>query len=266
MVDSDLRFAESMDMYRFIIGFVIAAMMPMDAMADDVVHVPGSIAKTARFTGASGQPMMVSQGGNGARVVVGKAAMITAMLGSTIVPRQRVSETHPVRVELLAGGYLLHTGSEAVEFIIGKSTVRMRQAQMLVVQVSGNWYVKVTALFGEGVAEVLVPAPHKNVEAEPQAEVLPEFLVTVLPVGTGHRLDFERGPLRADVISKPHFSQIAGYLTPSSGNEMIIPQVDIEDPADYQAKSSKTSEMVEGVEIEDIEIEIEVDCVEICVD
>lgn len=262
--------------------FVITVLLSAQAANAQVARVPSPVAEGAAFS----EDQLVAEGPDGARLVVGGAAMITAVSGSKILA---VSQPSPeaLKIALGDGAFALHVGSKPVVFEIAGATVEAAGALMTV----SDRLVKVDALFDGGkveakrMVEVPAPAPAQEEEAadakkpkkkggkkEEEPQLVPQRLepppmelrITALEAGKTYRLSAGAEPEQASADEKRRVEEIPARLA-AKPKQVALKPAPIEDPKDIAGASDGAGDM-ELAEIEAVEVEIEADCVEICTD
>ncbi len=226
-------------MKRIVAFQVFAGVILLSVTAGAVVHVPNPLSEKAVFAGDKLTAME-----DGARLVAGEAVMITGTKDSQI---SKIEESNPAatRVELTSGGFRVHVGSKPVVIVLGDEEIETRSAELLIVSFEGGWTVDVVALSRGGSIQIKEGAQPPN----------PGAPIQLAP---------GQDPVTAQAFAKTHLKEFAARLTEQPRPTKLRLQ-DIETPSDLAtAKGGESDESV--LEIDVIEIEVESDCVEVCVD
>lgn len=278
----------------FGIGLAALVLAPVADAADDGVPVPNLEAPKASFTAAKGaERTFVARGADRARMVAFEAVLITGNLGSKVqLDTAPSEEDEPPTVVLLDGGFHAVVGSRPVALRLGDTSLRASRAAVIAVKLGKKWVVKVEPESDEGFAEVIPPAPPAPVEAapddgtdaepdaepdtEPDAEPAPAPAPPPEPIRLtpGKRHTLSSGEQRPAERSESQFlDKTIDRLIPGAGDQLLPtqrPQVvqleprDVEDPRDFVVASAGADAALGELELEDIEVDV--GCVEICVD
>jgi hypothetical protein len=264
------------------------ALLPGRAAADDGVPVPNLTLPGAAFAPsgkpAAGQrPVFVASGEDGARLVAFEAALLTAVIGSRVelAAAPTAEGEQPAALSLLQGAYHVVTGSKPVDLKLGRATIRASRAELLVAQLGQAWVVrilerseggKVVALPQESPQPAPAPAEPATDEDEPEAATPiaaapapePDPAVELEP-GTSYTIRKGRPPLKADRRATQLLDKTNERLLPQPGPQTtLLEPRDITDPSDFSILGGVTDDALADIELEDIEVEV--GCVEICVD
>jgi hypothetical protein len=184
---------------------------------------------------------LVARGGDGARLVAGGAAVITGAEGSKLT----VGEGDVPRVALGGGGFALHVGSRAIVAEVCGAEIEARGAEILVLAAGDTCTVRVEQLFRGGSVAIRGPEP------------------VPIPTRETRRIVAGGDPGTAQPETPREMERLLKKLTVAPAPPRIAP-VDLEDPADLE-KAAHGGEL-DQLEIETIEVEVDSDCVEICID
>ncbi|MCP4604433.1 MAG: hypothetical protein GY847_28580 [Proteobacteria bacterium] len=225
-------------MKRLVTFQVFTGLILLSLTALAVVNVPNPHSEKAVFSGDKLTAME-----DGSRVIVGEVAMITGTKDSQI---SEIEESNPAatRVKLASGEFLVHVGSKPIVIVLGDTKIEARSAELLLISFKGGWIIDVSVLFRGGSIKIqegaLNPSP-----------------------GAPIQLTSSQDPKPASASAKTHLKKMTGLTEQSSPTSLRLQ--DIEDPSDLiAAKGSENDEA--DLEIDVIEIEVESDCVEVCVD
>jgi hypothetical protein len=267
---------------QFSLFFAIMGLLSASAAQAQVFRVPSPVDEGAVFS----EDQLVAEGPDGARAVIGGAALITAVSGSKIVEVEQPDATS-LRIALGDGGFIVQVGSRPVAFEIGGANV---EASGALLTVSDN-LVRVDRLFDGGKVEAkrMVPAPEpepvpaeeppqakkpgkkgsKKVEEPPPPQRLQpppmEPRISALEAGKTYRMAVDSDPALASADESSRVDDVSSRLV-DKPKPIVLKPVAVEDPADLAGAAAKGDEAVELAEIEPVEVEIEADCVEICTD
>ncbi|MCP4604750.1 MAG: hypothetical protein GY847_30225 [Proteobacteria bacterium] len=229
-----------------------------------VVNVPSPITEKAFFSEskkntkankATDQGFLNATGGDGARVVVFEAAVITAIENSKIL-RIPQSGSNAASISLVKGGFHLYVGSKPVVFKTEKVAIEVLKAELLIAQFKGLWYVNVVTLLQDGYVKV-VEIGQSSTIAAPAA--------VLLQTGRVFQIGSESDPKSTSEGAENYIEKLSSRLTVVRP-PFKLQHVDLEDPLDLTAASKKRESEIEDIEMETIEIEVETDCVEICIE
>jgi hypothetical protein len=171
-----------------------------------------------------------------------------------------------------------------VELRLGDTVLRASRAAVTAVGLGDRWVVQVEPESDEGFAEVIPPAPpppaetapDEGDEAEADAELAPTPPAPPAPIrlAPGKRHTLSGGqPRAADKRESQLLDQAVDRLIPGAADRLLPvqrPQVvqlkprDVEDPRDFVVIGAGADAALGELELEDIEVDV--GCVEICVD
>ncbi len=287
-----------------VIGLMICA--PVMLRAGTVVSVKSVAATEALFEIEQGaatdataptQPGKVyTASGEGATVVVGDKAMISASSGA----RLRVSgdgQSTEQPIELLEGGFQLHVGSKPSIFSLGDARLTVTEAKVAAIKVGDQWVVSVQSFFTAGTASITVelpPPPPPKVQPEEESDgkgdrrsrkksrrkkkdeeqkiepapfvAPPKPIVHTQPLKKGEMvlLATKVKPAKAADSDQLAIVDLTARLTEAPVSGPVLSLKNVEDPIDLTAQGVDRDAAFEDIEIE--EIEVEAGCVEICID
>ncbi len=245
-VDRKLCNHESNFMKRIASQIVAIALLGWASAAVALVHVPSPLSKQAVFVADNKSPhALTAIGEDGARIVVGEAVMITAIKGSRIKSIEK-SESGLPHITLVSGGFRVHVGSKPIVLEIAGVAVDALQAELTVFEINSSWTVKIDAVLANGRISA------QGVAAQ---EV-------VLKSGKVFQIARDTDVKPAPPFAAAHATKIAARLTERPKTSPLQP-VAIEDASDLV---SKTDASTDNMEIDAVEIEIESDCVEVCIE
>jgi len=253
--------------------------------AADVVPVPSPglpdavLAPAAKQDGSA--ETWVAKGADGARAVVCGGALVTAVLGARLhADCGGATDEAPGRIRLVSGGFHLHVGSAPLHVILGETTLEARSSELIAARLKDDWIVQIKPLDDTGGVAVLPPAT--PVEAEPPATADPTDDAAEQPPATpapppaplalepGKRFVIGAGadPAEASRRGRMFLGKMVTRLVPSdqaaTGRGPLLSARDVESPADFAIDAAAATGAMTDVEIEGIEVEV--GCVEICVD
>ncbi len=237
-------------MRHVIVLMIWLVFFPRLLPANEVVHIPRPIDAQAVFIQAKEAPnktdRLLVANKDGARVVVGGVAMITAVRHSEIL-KVDDSNARITRISLGKGGFYLHVGSTPVVFDLSKISVSAHQVALRVARHNGGWLLETSALFGEGHVKIMLPED------------------TVI-AKKGQVFQISSGTVSVDASKEAgdHLKKISSRLKSNRSSPLLSPK-DVEDPMDLATQTSK-DDAITDIELEAIEVEVEAGCVEICVD
>ncbi|MBW2276941.1 MAG: hypothetical protein JRF63_05575 [Deltaproteobacteria bacterium] len=254
--------------------------VPSLATAEDGVLVPNVEAPKASFTKSKGaKDTFVARGEDRARMVAFEAVLITAGLGAKIALEAPAGEgDQPARLALLEGGFYLVVGSKGIELELGDSVLRAVNAEVMLAKLGDTWIVQVKPEDEQGRVELVPPplpepaalddgAAVDEDEAAPVTTPVPTPVV--LPANKRHTLKNGKHH-KAERRASDFLLKTIGRLVPEPGGEpqpkhiaQLTPR-DIEDPRDFVVTATGSDAALSDLEIEDIEVDV--GCVEICVD
>ncbi|MDJ0764546.1 MAG: hypothetical protein QNJ97_16330 [Myxococcota bacterium] len=262
---------------RFVVTLMVVLFGTGPALAA-VVHVPSPIDAAAVFvTNPSGQEptdpgvvRLTATGHDGARMVVDRAAVITAAVNTRV--RITSSDDRP-KISLEGGGVRVQAGSKGVLLLIDAFTLHAIGVELLLTRFEGSWLVHVVALLPQGTATIVptvVPSPPATQATEvsgidTDAAAPPAPAPISLKSKETLRLKGDADPRIVNQAEAAHLKNLALRLSDRPGSIELVPE-DIEDPADTAIAHAAGEDATAEVEIEDIEVEIEADCIEICMD
>ncbi len=226
---------------------------------------------------------MIARGQDGVKVVACKAAIVTGIIGSRIRARcvsdEDKNDEDPL-IDLVDGAFHVHVGGRPVKVRMGDTTVRILLAQMIAVKTRSGWIVQIKHLGETGSAEILPPraalpepatidpsAPLPDGD-DPAATTPTPMEIPAIPIRQGQRFRLAGNdkPSVASGREKKMLGGAIGRLLPTSSTtpEPLLAPRDVEDPGDFAVVASTSEAALGELEIE--AIEVDVGCVEICVD
>ncbi len=224
---------------------------------------------------------MIARGQDGVKVVACKAAIVTGIIGSHVRSRCASDEKDgdPL-IDLVDGAFHIHVGGSPVKVRMGDTIVRMLSTQMIAVKTRSGWIVQIKHLVEAGSAEIhlpraAIPEPAATDQHAPLPDGSDPATTTPAPTeiptisisqGLRFRLAGNDKPAVASEQEKKMLGGAIGRLlpTPKTAPAQLLDPRDVEDPGDF-AVVAGTSEAALG-ELEIEAIEVDVGCVEICVD
>jgi hypothetical protein len=273
-------------MTRFFAAQLLLALLafPFLAAAADGVPVPNLEVPQAAFAASAGADrMFVAQGEHRARMVAFEAVLITASLGARVALEAGPGEgDQPAVVKLIDGGFHLVAGSTVVDLRLGDTVLRAVDAEVMAAKKGSVWIVQVVPRGETGRVAVVPPAPATppasveeeaaEPEGETEGETAPEPPPMPEPVslaagkryrledGKAHKAQKNESELLVTSIERliPDAAAEKTAATPS-----LAPRP-IEDPRDFTVAATGADADLSDLEIEDIEVDV--GCVEICVD
>jgi len=264
-----------------IVGLALAALLTVPCLvaAEDGVPVPNLAAPEARFAASDKAPRtFVAVNADRARLVAFEAVLITAGMGSEVAIEPALADAdHPAVVALRSGAFRLIVGSRAVELELGDNHVRAVSSELTIARLDDVWIVQVAPAGEGGRVELIPPAPAEP--PPPVAEDLPEDGAEETPppaaapapepvaLTAGKRHALKHGELeKADRRQSELLDKTAERLADPPADPASSPLAprDIEDPRDFAVTSAGADAALYDLEIEDIEVDL--GCVEICVD
>ncbi len=261
----------------------LGAFMCMASIVDasDLQPVPshpeaGFAAKSLSLLGD-----MIAHGQDGVKVVACKAAIITGVIRSHVRARCASDDKDgDPSIDLLDGAFHLHVGGRPVKVRMGDTIVRMLLAQMIAVKTKNGWIVQIKHLCETGSAKIhppraALPEPAAIDPSDPlpdgddPAAIPPAPMeIPAIPIRQGQRFRLAGNdkPAVASRREKKMLGRAIRRLLPTSEKtpSPLLDPRDVEDPEDF-AIVAGTSEAALG-ELEIEAIEVDVGCVEICVD
>ncbi|MCP4606025.1 MAG: hypothetical protein GY847_36850 [Proteobacteria bacterium] len=252
-------------------------MFPISATCKTVVNVPSTLLEDASFSSISSGSFVV-RGGDGACAVIGKGALICALLGSRFSVHDTDREGH-VKTALSNGGFLVTVGSKSMVFKLDKYEISAREALILVTKNENDWVVKAESFFLDGTVEISVleapPSKPKSIPEKSEHKSEPTEMITESPLMP----DVEKHSLKKGQAvhmgkNRKWEPALQGHQTalkdlasrlnePGLTGSLLSPQ-DVEDSTDFVSQKVDKDMAFEDIEIE--EIEVEAGCVEICID
>jgi len=249
--------------------------------ASDLQPVPshpkaGFAAKSQSLSGE-----MIARGQDGVKVVACKAAIVTGVINSHIRARCVSDENDgDPSIELVNGAFHVHVGGKPVKVQMGDTIVRLLLAQMIAVKTKNGWVVQIKHLCEAGSAKIhpppaalrepaaIDPAAPVPDGSDPAATAPAPREIPAVPIRQGQRFRLVGNdkPTAASSKEKKLLGRAIGRLLPTSKKapRPLLDPRDLEDPEDF-AIVAGTSEAALG-ELEIEAIEVDVGCVEICVD
>jgi hypothetical protein len=277
-------------MVRFLAAHALMVLLALPALAaaGDGVPVPNLEVPKASFAASEGSARtFVAQGEHRARMVAFEALLITASLGSRLELEAVPGDgDQPAVVKLIDGGFHLVAGSAAVDLRLGDTLLRAVNAEVMAAKKGTTWIVQVVPRGEEGRVELVPPAPAtppppvEGEAAETEAEAGTETEAAPppppapepVPLSAGKRHALKGGKaVRAQKSESELLATIIERLIPESNDTSKTAVVaaslaprDVEDPRDFVVASAGADADLSDLEIEDIEVDV--GCVEICVD
>jgi hypothetical protein len=269
-----------------ILALAAALSLPAMAFAVPTVPVTNPESPKARMAPAAsataGATTLIAQGADGARAVVCGAAVVTGVLGARLEADCTDDDEAPVRIRLLEGGFHLHVGGTPMTVDLDGAQLEARSAELIAAKLKGSWIVQVRLLGDSGAVLARQPTPPPaapSVEAElpptdepaaEPAEATPPAPLPPVPLASGTRYAVVPGepPREASRRGRLFLGKMLSRLLPETeraqtrGTRLVAR--DVEHPADFAANAAAAAALMGDVEIEDIEVEV--GCVEICVD
>jgi hypothetical protein len=240
--------------------FVFISVLSASAAAmAQITRVPSPLAEDAAFPEGS----LMAEGPDGARLIVGGAAMITATSGSRILEITQ-SEQDGVRITLGEGAFRVHVGSKPVVLEVGGSPIEAVGAVLLTADREGARLVQVVETFQGGRVEVKQAGPTAVQVTEP-GQGADGDASAPLEAGKAYRITSTTNPEPVSGDEKKHLEDLSDRLV-GTRKPIVLKPVNIEDPNDLAGAAARAGEAMELAEIEAVEVEIEADCVEICTD
>ncbi len=224
---------------------------------------------------------MIARGQDGVKVVACKAAIVTGVIGSHVRARCASDENDgDPSIDLVDGAFHVHVGGRPVKVRMGDTTVLILLAQMIAVKTRSGWVVQIKHLCETGSADIQPPRATlpEPVTVDPSAP-LPDggdpatttpipIEIPAIPIRQGQRfrLSGNDKPSMASRLEKKMLGGAIGRLLPTSRTipaPLLSPR-EVEDPEDFAIVAGTSEEALGELEIE--AIEVDVGCVEICVD
>ena len=248
--------------------------------ASDLQPVPSH--PKAGFSAKNQSPSnkMIARGQDGVKVVACKSAIVSGVIGSHVRARCVLDKSGDPSIELVDGAFHVHVGGNPMKVRMGDTIVRLLQAQMIAVRAKSGWIVQIKHLCETGSAEIhppptalpepavvdpATPVPDENDPAAtaPAREKIPAITITQ---GQRFRLIGNDKPAAASNQEKKILGRVIGRLLPTSKTAPtpLLDPRNVEHSGDF-AIVAGTSEAALG-ELEIEAIEVDVGCVEICVD
>jgi hypothetical protein len=183
---------------------------------------------------------------DGARIVVGKSLMLTGAKGTIVRPLESGADG-TIRASLERGALLVHAGSVPGEIGMGRNILSLQEADVLLMPFRGGWLMAIVDAGSSGRASLGgAPLPAK------------QRIYHVDALGNETRL--------ASDLERRNLHQALGRLRRGE-MEPVLDPAEVEDPADRRIVADVADvNGSERIEIESIEVEIEADCIEICLD
>lgn len=226
---------------------------PLPALADGAVYlVPSAVSPGSGFTvegetGAGGlcvptAPLVAR--GNGARLVVDGRVAVAATDGARLGTGPRDPSGAPTLV-LLSGTHRVTAGSLPVVVSLGRGALEVRDAAIAAGLAGGTWIVEVLSIADKG-----------RVESRSQPGA-------AMAAGQGLGMTTDGAVAPAGAAELAALVALADRLVARPAPIRLEP-ANVEDPADLRPSRRAAEGSGEAVEIEAIEVEI--GCVEVCVD
>jgi len=227
------------------------------AAAGDLLPVPGE----AVFAPAADGAGLVA-GGDGAVLVACRTLLIRAEKGVRVLAS---CDAEGPAATLEGGGFVARAGSTPASIRLGETVVLLQRATLTGAPRDGGWTVSATPLVESGSAVAIVPAQGSG-PPSPEATGPPAEARIPLPAAAPRQLGGATAPGRdpkgqAAALQSLE-TRIAGRPV-GSARPILKPRA-IEDPRDFAAGASSGDLSIGALELD--AIEVEVGCVEICVD
>jgi hypothetical protein len=227
------------------------------AAAGDLLPVPGE----AVFAPAEDGAGLVA-GGDGAALVACRTLLIRAEKGVRVLAS--CGADGPAAT-LEGGGFVARAGSTPASIRLGETVVLLQRATLTGAPRDGGWTVTATPLVESGSAVAIVPAQGSRLLA-PEAAGQPAETRIPLPAAAPRQLGGTTAPGRDPkspiATLQALEARIAGR--PEGSATPVLKPRAIEDPGDFAAGAASGDLSVGALELD--AIEVEVGCVEICVD
>lgn len=256
---------------------VAAAVPPVSAASDSgsmegpLVAVPAALGGAGSFAlaaGDRGEPVATASG-DGARLVAHGALLLIAADG-TVLRAGPVRDDQPGEsaLEILRGACRLVAGSTPSRIVVAGHVLVLRRAEVLLVGRAGAFALRVVDLGPEGGVHVegrpAAAAAPESEEEQPQAA--PPAPRRTLAAGERLVLAPHRDLLPVTRPAAAALDAVAADLPlaipPEAGGRLS--PVPVEDPADFVFSRGRGGIGDTGIELESLEIEV--GCVEVCVD
>jgi hypothetical protein len=236
-----------------------------------VVSSASAGAGSFAFSSDAGALVAVASG-DGARMVVQGAVLVIAGDGARL--RIRTTDTTPVAppvIEPLDGPLRVLSGSGGARLEFNGSAFDLVRAEVLLARQNGAWALEVVAVADGGQVTLQPPAPTDAVAptdappgpvasstpASPPGPVAPGEILLLAP-----RAVPERAPPTRTVMLASAAGRLIALPAAPSGSRLL--SIAVEDPSDFIASRGRGDTSGASIDIEAVEVEI--GCVEVCVD
>lgn len=236
------------------------------------VGVPPPNPGGAHFVRGKDPGSIIAQGGHGARLVAFDRALVAGSDRAVLKIEEHdgaQGEQVP-QIVLQKGAFVLYVGSSPVKVQIGPTTVTLKSASLMLMDNGRIWLGHAAEVWEGGFARVVSPGLEVPAEGEGHIEVEHR-----LELGTGDSFQLPKpGPASETPQGKPQRATkrdvrqlfpVISKLFITLG-EQNLATFDVEDPKDLLPPKSLASSTEDSPEIDGIEIELDADCVEVCVD
>jgi len=239
------------------------------------VVVPAAGGADGTFLIATGDDGSVeaTAAGDTARLVAGKAMLVLAADGSRLaIPAGRDPSADVLIVRVIEGAFRLLVGSSPVRLSVAGTDLEIRRAELILVSRKEAFALRILAVRPDGTAFVHPPPPSPSaVAGDATDEADGEIPVSapprrVLAPGESIVLALNAAPMRAPRVATDALAAVeaALALVPVSAAGPRLRPVAVEDPADLAFARTRGGIGDTDIEIEGVEIEV--GCVEVCVD
>ncbi len=260
-------------------SIIIATIVTLagSALSGEIERVPDLRQPEVAFRARPG-PKSAQQyeaaGGDGARLVVSKAAVVSGTAGSVFQLPERRGGAEP-SMTVVSGAFRIHVGTRAFAIALGRHTLIARQSTLLLSRSKEGWLIRAEQL-PRGTVVLETPPPPEPVVSVTAEQPSTESNGSVVPQPTPkpavHKFDQgqviatrEGQPIAINPAGAgPVLKKLVNRLRDPAQQGALLSPMDVEKLPQLAADHRGEGDPLENLEVE--EIEVEVGCVEICVD
>jgi len=229
--------------------------IPFASRAISIVHIPPAVNTNAVFinspdrSSARGQTLVAA--GDGARVVIGESILLIALKGSAFAVIESKNDNDQTFLRLEQGVFHIYAGNRPSQISIGQNELTVKDVEFTIALRENTWMAKTIGRSEDSRFEFRPPREEPTSEPPAHSDL------------HAFTINGERASISAQ--AERYLETVRARLTePRPLKKFTL--LDVEDPSDLQIKTDHTANDITDLEIEEIEIEIETDCIEICED